>query len=47
MFSSSGEARQQLAEALPLVEGTLYFLIPRASLAARRFFDVRAVYGQT
>lgn len=31
----------------PLVEGTVYFLIPRASLVARRFSDVRAVYGQT
>jgi hypothetical protein len=31
----------------PLVEGTVYFLIPRASLAARRFSDVRAVFGQT
>lgn len=31
----------------PLAEGTVYFLIPRASLAARRFSDVRAVSGQT
>jgi uncharacterized protein YwqG len=31
----------------PLGEGTVYFLIPRASLAARRFSDVRAVCDQT
>lgn len=31
----------------PLAEGTVYFLIPRASLAARRFSDVRAMSGQT
>jgi hypothetical protein len=31
----------------PIGEGTVYFLIPRESLAARNFAKVRAVYGQT